>query len=208
MWNLIPNRIKIICGIFIAALSLATVERVEAQMSWANTNYSVAITPQMAAYGSRGVHVHDPSAVIKCGDEYWVFSTAWRHPVLSLERFDHLGTWAVRVYQRACLGGHDRTRKSLDVLLGARCDSPWRPLPALLRHFCLWQKDVGDCPGHKSYIGSERSKISLDGQKGSLSKPARPTILTPLIPLLPWIPQGIFGFHAGFLLDRNQIDPA
>lgn len=75
MWNLIPNRIKIICGIFIAALSLATVERVEAQMSWANTNYSVAITPQMAAYGSRGVHVHDPSAVIKCGDEYWAFST-------------------------------------------------------------------------------------------------------------------------------------
>jgi arabinan endo-1,5-alpha-L-arabinosidase len=74
MWNLISNR-KIICSIFAATLSLAAAECVEAQMSWADTNYSVAVSPQMAAFGSRGVHVHDPSAITKCGDEYWIFYT-------------------------------------------------------------------------------------------------------------------------------------
>jgi arabinan endo-1,5-alpha-L-arabinosidase len=27
------------------------------------------------AFGSRGVRVHDPSTIIKCGDEYWIFYT-------------------------------------------------------------------------------------------------------------------------------------
>ncbi len=29
----------------------------------------------MARYGSRGIRVHDPSAIVKCGDEYWIFYT-------------------------------------------------------------------------------------------------------------------------------------
>jgi arabinan endo-1,5-alpha-L-arabinosidase len=75
MWNLISNRIKVICRIFAAAVSLAACGRAEAQMFWGETNYSVAVSPQMAAFGSRGVRVHDPSAITKCGDEYWIFYT-------------------------------------------------------------------------------------------------------------------------------------
>jgi arabinan endo-1,5-alpha-L-arabinosidase len=74
---LILRYLKIICGIFVAATALAAGGQVEAQPAWtffwADTNYSV--TPQMAAFGSRGIHVHDPSAIVKCGDEYWIFAT-------------------------------------------------------------------------------------------------------------------------------------
>src|SRR5690242_14607919 len=40
------------------------------------TNYNFEhVTPEMAAFGSRGIHVHDPSTIVKCKDEYWVFYT-------------------------------------------------------------------------------------------------------------------------------------
>ena len=29
----------------------------------------------MVGFGSRGVHVHDPSTIVKCGNEFWVFYT-------------------------------------------------------------------------------------------------------------------------------------
>lgn len=29
----------------------------------------------MAAFGSRGIYVHDPSPIIKCGEQYWIFYT-------------------------------------------------------------------------------------------------------------------------------------
>lgn len=29
----------------------------------------------MAAFGSRGIHVHDPSTIVKCGTEFWIFYT-------------------------------------------------------------------------------------------------------------------------------------
>ena len=45
------------------------------QSRWAEPNFSSEVSPQMAALGSRGVHVHDPSTIIKCGDEFWVFYT-------------------------------------------------------------------------------------------------------------------------------------
>ena len=41
----------------------------------ARTNYGLEVTPEMAALGSRGIHVHDPSTIVKCNDEYWVFYT-------------------------------------------------------------------------------------------------------------------------------------
>jgi arabinan endo-1,5-alpha-L-arabinosidase len=90
MWNLISNHIKIICSASVATLLLVATERIEAQMLWAYTNYSVAVTPQMAAFGSRGIHVHDPSAIVKCGDEYWIFSTG--HGIPSYHSKD-LITW-------------------------------------------------------------------------------------------------------------------
>jgi len=41
------------------ALTLATVPEIES----------------MQAFGSRGIHVHDPSTIVRCNDEYWVFYT-------------------------------------------------------------------------------------------------------------------------------------
>ncbi|HTR41596.1 MAG TPA: arabinan endo-1,5-alpha-L-arabinosidase [Pseudomonadales bacterium] len=72
---------KSIGGFFAMAALLTFNGRADAQpFYWADTNYSVTVTPQMAAYGSRGIHVHDPSAIIKCGDEYWVFYTGYGIP--------------------------------------------------------------------------------------------------------------------------------
>lgn len=31
----------------------------------------------MERYGKRGVSVHDPSTIVKCKDEYWLFATGW-----------------------------------------------------------------------------------------------------------------------------------
>ncbi len=39
------------------------------------TNFSSGVSPQMAGFGSRGVHVHDPSTIVKCGNEFWIFYT-------------------------------------------------------------------------------------------------------------------------------------
>jgi arabinan endo-1,5-alpha-L-arabinosidase len=38
------------------------------------TNFN-RVSPEMAAFGSRGVRVHDPSTIIKCDGDYWVFYT-------------------------------------------------------------------------------------------------------------------------------------
>lgn len=41
----------------------------------AGTNFQTQVSPEMAAFGSRGVHAHDPSTIVKCKYEYWVFYT-------------------------------------------------------------------------------------------------------------------------------------
>ena len=46
-----------------------------APASAAETNFNFRVSPEMAAFGSRGVHVHDPSTIVKCKNEYWVFYT-------------------------------------------------------------------------------------------------------------------------------------
>ena len=43
--------------------------------SGAETNFNISVSPEMAAFGSRGVRVHDPSTIIKCDREFWVFYT-------------------------------------------------------------------------------------------------------------------------------------
>ena len=43
--------------------------------SVAETNSSPGVSPEMAALGSRGVRVHDPSTIVKCDGEYWIFYT-------------------------------------------------------------------------------------------------------------------------------------
>ena len=46
-----------------------------APASQAGTNFTTSVSAEMAAFGSRGVRVHDPSTLIKCNGEYWVFYT-------------------------------------------------------------------------------------------------------------------------------------
>src|SRR5690242_8215511 len=33
-----------------------------------------------ATFGSRQIRVHDPSTIVKCRDDYWVFYTGWGVP--------------------------------------------------------------------------------------------------------------------------------
>lgn len=75
--NLTPHHFRRTLQIIAFTAVLITAATLSAQTLpyWAQTNFSTKVTPQMAAYGSRGVHVHDPSAIVKCGDEYWLFYT-------------------------------------------------------------------------------------------------------------------------------------
>jgi arabinan endo-1,5-alpha-L-arabinosidase len=40
-----------------------------------NSNAVNSVSAEMAALGSRGAHVHDPSTIVKCDGEYWLFYT-------------------------------------------------------------------------------------------------------------------------------------
>ena len=41
----------------------------------AQSNSAARVSAEMAAFGSRGVRVHDPSTIVKCDGEYWIFYT-------------------------------------------------------------------------------------------------------------------------------------
>jgi arabinan endo-1,5-alpha-L-arabinosidase len=50
--------------------------------AWSGFGQTPALTPgtepeieSMKAFGSRGIHVHDPSTIVRCNDEYWLFCT-------------------------------------------------------------------------------------------------------------------------------------
>ena len=58
----------------IAALWLTAGMVFQAQTGWAQAQAG-ANTNELAMLGSRDVRVHDPSAIVKCHDEYWVFYT-------------------------------------------------------------------------------------------------------------------------------------
>ncbi len=37
--------------------------------------FNPGVSSQTARFGSRGIYVHDPSAIVKCGREFWIFYT-------------------------------------------------------------------------------------------------------------------------------------
>ena len=39
------------------------------------TNLTFNVSPAMAKFGSCGVYVHDPSPIVKCGSNYWIYYT-------------------------------------------------------------------------------------------------------------------------------------
>src|SRR5271169_4882415 len=77
--NFTPCHRKFFGRVLAAAVVLMAGSPLHAQTQWdpnvANTNSSSEVSAEMAGFGSRGVHVHDPSTVVKCGNEFWVFYT-------------------------------------------------------------------------------------------------------------------------------------
>lgn len=77
--------------------------------SWAQTQPG-SKTNELTQFGSRGVHVHDPSAIVKCKDEYWIFYTGRGIPsyhsrdMIKWERgprvFSNAPTWAAKAVPR------------------------------------------------------------------------------------------------------------
>jgi arabinan endo-1,5-alpha-L-arabinosidase len=77
--NLILDFRKISGCAFLIAVALLTGTLLQAQTQsnefWFQTNFSSEVSTQMAGFGSRGVHIHDPSTIVKCGNEFWIFYT-------------------------------------------------------------------------------------------------------------------------------------
>jgi arabinan endo-1,5-alpha-L-arabinosidase len=57
------------------ALGFLAIPRPASSQPWQQTYSNAPVTPEMAAFGSRGVRVHDPSTIVKCDGEYWIFYT-------------------------------------------------------------------------------------------------------------------------------------
>jgi arabinan endo-1,5-alpha-L-arabinosidase len=71
-------KLKYICALPVV-LTLAAADPSPAQtpprMARMQTNLIFEVSPAMAKFGSRGVYVHDPSPIVKCGSNYWVYYT-------------------------------------------------------------------------------------------------------------------------------------
>jgi arabinan endo-1,5-alpha-L-arabinosidase len=69
------NRIKNVIRAIMVALLLAVGTPVPAQINSMPTQAVARATSLLAELGSREVRAHDPSTIVKCKDEYWVFYT-------------------------------------------------------------------------------------------------------------------------------------
>ena len=70
-----------------------------------------AAAARLERLGSRGVRIHDPSAIVKCKDEYWLFFTG-RGVQSYRSKPAHLGAGAARVRSGARVGTRSGTRES------------------------------------------------------------------------------------------------
>src|SRR6185312_4225378 len=59
----------------VLAISLLAILHPALAQQWQQSFSNAPATPEMAALGSRGVRVHDPSTIVKCESEYWLFYT-------------------------------------------------------------------------------------------------------------------------------------
>ncbi|HEV3167079.1 MAG TPA: arabinan endo-1,5-alpha-L-arabinosidase [Isosphaeraceae bacterium] len=84
-----------------AAIAAAGLDRAEAQQAPASkTEADPTAAARVQELGSRGVRVHDPSMIVKCKDEYWVFYTGLGVPSY---RSQDLMKWEAgpRVFEKA-----------------------------------------------------------------------------------------------------------
>ncbi len=77
--NLHPRRLNFLACVLAMAIALMARTPLHAQTpsveNFTNTSSSLEARAKMAGFGSRDVHVHDPSTIVKCGNEFWVFYT-------------------------------------------------------------------------------------------------------------------------------------
>jgi arabinan endo-1,5-alpha-L-arabinosidase len=55
--------------------SLAQTNQTPSWIARMPTDLTFEVSPAMAKFGSRGIYVHDPSPIVKCGSNYWVYYT-------------------------------------------------------------------------------------------------------------------------------------
>jgi arabinan endo-1,5-alpha-L-arabinosidase len=137
---------------------------------------------QVARLGSRGVRIHDPSTIVKCGDEYWVFATA-------------LG---VRSYHSKDLLKWEPGPRLLDE------PPAWaRDVVPAFRGNYLWAPDVIEID-HRYWLFYS---VSTFGKNASAIGVASNATLDPADARYKWSDRGVV-VRSSDLDDFNAIDPA
>lgn len=68
------RRLIWLLGLVIALLQIANAQ-IDSAFAAPFTKSAFIQTNQPALFGSRGIYVHDPSTIVKCGNEFWIFYT-------------------------------------------------------------------------------------------------------------------------------------
>ena len=134
---------------------------------------------RMQALGSRGVGIHDPSTINKCGDTYWIFYTGGGTPSYSSK---DLVTWerGPSVFagrQAPAWQAEVRAEQSRHRLLGAGCHLSQRQVPAVLLDIRLRQPDLSHRRHDQHDARPERSCLRMD--RTEVRDPRRIPIPTP-----------------------------
>ncbi len=164
----------------LAAALLSIVAIAAAPSSQPTTDPAVA--REVARLGSRGVRIHDPSTIVKAGDDYWVFATGLG--IRSYHSKDLL-TWeqGPRVFDDPPAWAHE-------VVPAFRGNYLWAPDVIELDHRC-WLFYV----------------ISTFGKNTSAIGVATNATLDPADARYKWSDQGVV-VRSSDLDDFNAIDPA
>ena len=139
-----------------------------------------APTPELLRLGSRGVRAHDPSTVVKCGDEYWLFTT----------------------------GPGVRSYRSRDLRQWESGPRVFAEPPAWARRFAtkesLWAPDVIRAPDGRYLLYYSASSF---GKNTSAIGLASNATLDSSDPAFRWVDEGIV-VESARTSDFNAIDPA
>jgi len=134
-----------------------------AAAGWAQPASS-SVDPNAMAHlqklGNRGIRVHDPSTIVKCKDEYWIFCTGRGTPsyrskdLVTWERGPQTFTKSPEWVAQAVPGN----RGGLGVPNAEfRVGRP--QVPALLLRLNLRQEYLGDRTGHERDAGPVRPRL-------------------------------------------------
>lgn len=135
----------------------------------------------LAALGAQPIHVHDPSPLIRCGKQYWVFSTGWG--VISYYSNDlHHWRFGPRVFHRL---------------------PRWFQKYVPANHGFLWAPDVVYFQ-HRYWL---YYAVSTFGSRTSAIGLASNRTLNPSDPIYHWRDRGMV-IASGHATSFNAIDPS